>query len=60
MDEVRITPAGDPFYAAALKSADEHPHACMDGWVFIGSIDEDGEEHETSYRCQRCAEQGEQ
>jgi hypothetical protein len=27
------------------------PHACMGGWVFVGYIDEDGEERETSYAC---------
>jgi hypothetical protein len=33
----------------------ERPHACMDGWVFVGYTDEDGEEREASYRCRRCA-----
>jgi hypothetical protein len=31
------------------------PHACIGGWVFVGYIDEDGEEREASYRCRRCA-----
>jgi hypothetical protein len=31
------------------------PHACMGGWVFVGYIDEDGEEREASYRCRRCS-----
>jgi hypothetical protein len=31
------------------------PHACINGWVFIGYIDEHGEERETSYACHRCA-----
>jgi hypothetical protein len=31
------------------------PHACIDGWVFVGYIDEDGEEREASYRCRSCA-----
>ena len=31
-----------------------HPHACMGGWVFVGYVDEHGEERETSYRCRRC------
>jgi hypothetical protein len=34
----------------------ERPHACIDGWVFVGYIDEDGEEGEASYPCRRCAE----
>lgn len=32
----------------------ERPCACYSGWVFIGYIDEDGEEREASYRCRRC------
>jgi len=31
------------------------PHACMGGWVFVGYIDEYGEEREASYPCRRCA-----
>jgi hypothetical protein len=54
--------------ASAHPSTDEHddtveahysclerPCACIDGWVFVGYIDEDGEEREASYRCRRCA-----
>jgi hypothetical protein len=33
----------------------ERPCACLDGWVFVGYIDEDGEESEASYPCCRCA-----
>jgi hypothetical protein len=33
----------------------ERPCACIDGWVFVGYIDEYGEEREASYRCRRCA-----
>ena len=32
------------------------PHACMDGWVFVGYVDEHGEEREASYACRRCAD----
>jgi len=32
------------------------PHACIDGWVFVGYIDEGGEEREASYACRRCAD----
>ena len=31
------------------------PHACVGGWVFVGYIDEHGEEREASYPCRRCA-----
>jgi hypothetical protein len=34
----------------------ESPHACMGGWVFVGYVDECGEEREASYRCRRCAD----
>ena len=32
------------------------PHACMDGWVFVGYVDEHGEEREASYACRHCAD----
>jgi hypothetical protein len=32
----------------------ERPCACLEGWVFVGYMDEDGEEREVSYRCRRC------
>jgi hypothetical protein len=34
----------------------ERPCACLDGWVFVGYVDEYGEEREASYRCRRCAD----
>jgi hypothetical protein len=33
-----------------------HPHACIDGWVFVGYVDEYGEEREASHACRRCAD----
>jgi hypothetical protein len=33
----------------------ERPCACLEGWVFVGYIDEDAQEREASYRCRRCA-----
>jgi hypothetical protein len=32
------------------------PHACVDGRVFVGYVDENGEEREVSYACHRCAD----
>ena len=32
------------------------PHACTDGWVFVGYVDEHGEQREASYACHRCAD----
>ena len=34
----------------------ERPCACLEGWVFVGYIDELGEESEASYRCRRCVD----
>jgi len=34
----------------------ERPHACLNGFVFVGYIDEYGEEREASYPCRRCSE----
>ena len=33
----------------------ERPCACLEGWVFVGYVDEYGEEKEASYRC-HCAD----
>jgi hypothetical protein len=33
----------------------QRPHACIGGWVFVGYMDEYGEEREASYACRRCA-----
>ena len=34
----------------------ERPCACIDGWVFVGYVDEHGEEREAAYACRRCAD----
>jgi hypothetical protein len=44
------------------QDQDEHPHACIDGWVTIGQIvvdEETGEETEefALYLCRRCAQE---
>jgi hypothetical protein len=38
------------------ETQDERPCACYSGWVFVGYIDEHGEEREASYPCRRCSE----
>ena len=59
MDEHTISPAGDPFYAASHDAAQDHPHACLDGYVYLGFtyMGEDGEEYEAfeAVPCRRCA-----
>jgi hypothetical protein len=36
----------------------ERSCACLEGWLFVGYIDEYGEEREASYPCRRCADSG--
>jgi len=40
----------EPHYACLERS-----HACLEGWVFVGYIDEYGKEREASYCCRCCA-----
>ena len=66
MDEVRIPVSGDPFYAASLgysRIPDEDsgagPHGCIDGWVYLGFVTEEGGELiEITDRvpCRRCSD----
>ncbi len=50
------TLAGDPFAAVATEKVEGHPHACWDGWVFLGYTDDEGEERSEALPCRRCAE----
>ena len=63
MDTTRISPAGDPFHAAPHHDDQDHPHACLDGYIYLGynAIDEEtGEEVERveALPCRRCLEDG--
>ena len=58
VDEHTISPAGDPFHAA--PDDQDHPHACLNGYVYLGytAVDEQtGEEVERieALPCRRCA-----
>ena len=56
MDTNRVTQARHDDDAVETHYASlERPCACLEGWVFVGYIDEHGEEREASYRCRRCA-----
>ena len=60
VDTIRISPAGDPFHAAPHHDDhDERPHACNQGFVYIGHqvVGEDGEEVDVieAVPCRRCA-----
>jgi hypothetical protein len=57
--------SGDPFISAGRDRGDEpdqesRVHVCNEGWVSVGCIGDDGEEHEVLYSCQRCEEEGEE
>ena len=61
VDELRISPAGDGFYAAAGEANRTHAEQaergcsfCLGGWVFSGSLDYDGAEVFEAIRCRRC------
>jgi len=52
--------------AAALARAmrptpvqQDHPHACIEGWVYLGYTDDDGAEQVEVLPCRRCAEEHE-
>jgi hypothetical protein len=52
--------AGDRFDHAESRSRDDdHDRErecfyCLSGWVFLGSLDHDGEEVFDAFRCRRC------
>jgi hypothetical protein len=56
--------AGDPFdYAASRRHDDAQDQErecfyCLSGWVFLGSLDHDGEEVFDAVRCRRCGGTG--
>ena len=39
---------------ARIRSAKARPCACVDGWVYIGYLDDNDVERVASYRCRRC------
>ena len=61
VDEISISPEGDGFHAAAGGANYTHAERggrdcsfCLEGWVFIGSVDHDGGEVFEAIRCRRC------
>ncbi len=52
MDNASVAPHPD-------NDHDERPcFYCLEGWVFLGSIDHDGEETTEAIRCRRCKGSG--
>lgn len=41
---------------AKQRPAQEHPHACVDGWVYLGYADDQGSEQVEALPCRRCRE----
>jgi len=65
VDETRISPDGEGFHAAAnganhtrVEQAEHDCSFCLEGWVFLGSIDHDGGEVFEAIRCRRCGGTG--
>jgi hypothetical protein len=61
VDEHTISPAGDPFHAALHDQEQDHPHACLNGYVYLGYTAVDEETSEEVERvealpCRRCAD----
>ena len=65
MDEIRISRAGEGFHAVAGRA--NHTRAeqekrgcwfCLEGWVFLGSVDYDGGEVYEAIRCRKCGGTG--
>ena len=55
MDTNRVPqPRRDDDTVEAHYTSLERPCACLEGWAFVGYVDEHGEEREASYRCRRC------
>ena len=45
-------------YHAKHRRSEASPHACTNGFVFVGFEDDNGVERVASYRCRRCSEAG--
>ena len=65
VDEIRISPEGEGFHAAARGTNHTHDEQeecgcffCLEGWVFLGSVDHDGGEVFEAIRCRKCGGTG--
>jgi hypothetical protein len=56
--------AGDPFDYAGSRGEDDAQNRerdcfyCLSGWVFVGSLDHDGQEVFDAARCRKCEGKG--
>ena len=41
---------------AKRHTTQDHPHACTDGWVYLGYTEDEGNEQIEALPCRRCAE----
>src|SRR5215204_648441 len=42
--------------AKGRSPVQDHPHACVDGWVYLGYTDDAGQEQVEAVPCRRCAD----
>ena len=56
VDRPRVLPHDHDDTVEAHYACLERPCACLEGRVFVGYVDEYGEEREASYACRRCAD----
>jgi hypothetical protein len=40
---------------AKRRPVQDHPHACIEGWVYLGYTDDEGREQVEALPCRRCA-----
>ncbi len=60
MDEDILAPSGHPVGEGEEEHGKESACCfyCLEGWVFLGSLDHDGEEIVEATRCRRCGGTG--
>ena len=61
MDKDILAPSGHPVGVGEEEQNDEQSTSCfycLEGWVFLGSLDHDGQEIVEAIRCRRCGGTG--
>jgi hypothetical protein len=60
VDKDILAPSGHPVGADKEEHGEESTSClyCLEGWVFLGSLDHDGEEIVEAIRCRRCGGTG--
>ena len=60
VDKDILAPSGHPVGVGEQEHGEESRSCfyCLEGWVFLGSLDHDGEEVSEAVRCRRCGGTG--